>query len=662
MTEEQDCRSPYAPIRDYALIGDCHGSALVARDGSIDWCSLVRFDADPVFCRILDAGKGGYFQISADEPAESTRAYIYDTAILQTCFTAASGSVRVTDFMPVGRRPDAGEHDYVSLRAPYWLVRLLDCVDGAVDVRVRYRPSVEFARAPARLVKTGSGISVPEGPALFAPDVAFSLKGDVAEAGFPVQQGERYCFVVMAEPDEDGPFMTKTLVDDVFRTTQAFWREWALDCHYRGPYQEAVLRSALTLKLLTYAPTGAIVAAPTCSLPEAIGGERNWDYRYCWLRDATFTLYALTVLGYSGEARRFSDFLYEECKGAGAGNVIQIMYGINGETTLTETLFDHLEGYRKSRPVRNGNAAYDQEQLDAYGEVIAWAYLYQSLGGQFGRRERETLVLLADYIKDHWQEGGQSIWEIRGPPRHYVYGKIMCWVALDNAERLFGVREGWTSAREQILEAIEAHGLEPGKRYLRQAFDHPATDASLLLASLVGFPLGENVLQATIEQIRQELGRGDFLHRYKRHDYLAGQEGAFLICSFWLVDALLVADRYPEAKALYERLLNKANDVGLFSEEIDPDTGEFLGNFSQAFTHLALINNAAHLALFSKEGAPAMQGTRADRIHRVIEIMTGFQAHWAMLKETGRKGAFRPTSASKLELGHRDRRPDDSGA
>lgn len=650
MAEKQDDHSFYAPIRDYALIGDCHGSALVARDGSIDWCTLVRFDANPVFCRMLDAGKGGFFRISAKEPAETTRAYIEETAILQTHLKTASGSVRITDFMPLGRRPDAGEHDYVSLNAPFWLVRLLDGVDGGTTVRVQYRPSVEFARVPARLVKTEHGVGVPEGPALFAPNVVFSLKDDMAEAEFTVRQGERYFFVVMAEPDADWLLMDNVLIDEAFQTTRAFWQEWALDCHYRGPYQAIVLRSALTLKLLTYAPTGAIVAAPTCSLPEEIGGERNWDYRYCWIRDATFTLYALTVLGYSGEAQRFSNFLYEECKGTDSGKVIQIMYGINGETTLTETLFDHLEGYRKSRPVRTGNAAYDQEQLDAYGEVLAWAYLYQSLGGQFGKREQETLVLLADYIKDHWQEGGQSIWEIRGPPRHYVYGKIMCWVALDHAERMFGARDAWTSAREQILKTIEERGLEPDKHYLRQAFDHPATDASLLLAPLVGFPLGEAVLQATIDRIRQELGHGDFLRRYNRDDYLVGQEGAFLICSFWLVDALLIADRYEEAKALYERLLREANDVGLFSEEIHPDTGEFLGNFPQAFTHLALINNAAHLELFSKKGAAALQGTRVDRIHRVIEVMTGFRAHWTMLKKTGRRGLFRSSSASKLAL------------
>jgi GH15 family glucan-1,4-alpha-glucosidase len=653
MVETRDCHSSYTPIRDYALIGDCHGAALVARDGSIDWCSLARFDADPVFCRILDAGKGGFFRIGTQEPAEITRAYVDETAILQTRFQTSSGVVRLTDFMPLGRRPDAGEHDYVSLSAPFWLVRLLDGIDGTVTVRVRYRPSVEFARIPARLEKIDNGLQVPDGPALFAPDVAFSLKDDMAEAEFTVRQGERYFFVVVAEPDTDWVSMNKTLIDEVFRTTKAFWQEWALDCHYRGPYQGMVLRSALTLKLLTYAPTGAIVAAPTCSLPEEIGGERNWDYRYCWIRDTTFALYALTVLGYSSEAQRFSDFLYQECQGPESGRIIQIMYGINGETTLTETIIDHLEGYCRSRPVRTGNAAYDQEQLDAYGEILSWAYLYQSLGGQFGHREWEALERLADYVKDHWRENGQSLWEVRGPPRDYVYGKIMCWAALKNAESLFGARDAWTAAREQIRKCVEEHGIEPGKRYLRQAFDHPATDASLLLAPVVGFPLDDGVLDATIGQIRQELGEGDFLRRYRRHDYLRGREGAFLICSFWLVDALLIADQYDEAKALYERLLDKANDIGLFSEEIDPETGEFLGNFPQAFTHLALINNAAHLELFGQKGAAALQGTRAERIHRVIEVMTGFEAHWSMLQKTGREGAFRSSSASKLGLGRR---------
>jgi GH15 family glucan-1,4-alpha-glucosidase len=653
MADIQNGHPSYRPIRDYALIGDCHGSALVGRDGSIDWCALVRFDADPVFCSVLDAGKGGFFRIGADEPADITRAYIDETAILQTCFKTRSGVVRLTDFMPLGRSPDAGERDYVSLRAPFWVVRLLDGIDGEVAVRIRYRPSIEFARIPAPLEKNADGLSVPDGPILFAPNVAFTLKEDTAEAELTIRQGERFFFVVMAEPGPNGASIDQALIDNVFRTTKAFWQEWALDCHYTGPYQAMVLRSALTLKLLTYAPTGAIVAAPTCSLPETIGGERNWDYRYCWIRDAAFTLYALTVLGYSGEGQRFSDFLHQECKGPDSGKIVQIMYGITGETTLTETIIEHLEGYRGSRPVRIGNAAYNQEQLDAYGEILSWANLYRSLGGQFEAREKETLMRLADYVRDHWREDGQSLWEIRGPPRDYVYGKIMCWAALHNAESLFGTRPGWTSARERIVQCIAEQGIEPGGGYLRQSFGHPATDASLLLAPLVGFPLDPTVLRATIGRIREELGEGDFLHRYRRPDYLQGREGAFLICSFWLVDALLIVDRYEEAQALYERMLGKANDVGLFSEEIDPATGEFLGNFPQAFTHLALINNAAHLELFDKKGAAAMHGTRAERIHRVIEVMTGFQAHWSMLNRTGREGAFRSSSASKLELGRR---------
>jgi GH15 family glucan-1,4-alpha-glucosidase len=636
----------YVPIRDYALIGDCHGSALVSRDGSIDWCCLKRFDADPLFCRILDTAKGGFFCLQPSSKYQATRQYVSGTNILRTTFNVGAAKVAVTDFMPVGRDPHAGVHNYVELSAPFWVVRIVEGISGRTQMRAHYRPTVDFARRNVRLTTTPSSIRTEEGGPFLKADVEFSVNDDFAEANFEIGSGERRYFIISDSPL--GEVEISGCAEGLFTVTRAFWEEWSSYCRYQGPYRDIVLRSGLALKLLTYAPTGAIAAAPTTSLPEQIGGERNWDYRYCWVRDSSFTLYALAALGYSGEARKFARFLYKSCKATHPR--VQIMYGLGGETELTEHNLDHLDGYRGSKPVRTGNGAFSQRQIDVYGEVLDWALLHRTLGGLFDAEGTTFLRSMASFLSEHWHEPGQGIWEMRGPPLQHVYGKIMSWVGIDRVIRMFGSRKELKGVRDKIARTVIEKGLSTDGRHLVQAFGQPGTDAALLLTPAVGFPADASILKATIDAVRRELQQGDYLLRYRAADGLQGDEGAFLICSFWLVDALLMTDRADEARGLYERLLSRANDVGLFAEEIDPQTHEFLGNFPQAFTHLAVISNATNFAIYDEHGADALRGSHADRAHLALEATAGWRAIWVMLKKSGRVGRILSSRRSKLNL------------
>jgi GH15 family glucan-1,4-alpha-glucosidase len=619
------------PIRDYALVGDCHGAALISSEGSVDWCALLRFDGDPVFFRLLDAARGGSWTVAPEGVVRTSRAYRPRTNILVTRFETRSGVLEVADFMPVGRKRTAGVHDYVTLNAPGWLVRRFSCVAGWVRLVTRFCPREEgFRLEPPAITLCEGRVACEGGLSLWHGGEA-AREEDGVTIRLDLREGETESCVMTRIPPLVDP---RAHCDDLLATTEAFWREWTEYSRYRGPYAEAVERSALALKLLTYAPTGAIVAAATTSLPEEIGGGRNWDYRFSWIRDATFALFSLSVLGYSGEGRRFSEFLTRRCLREGAQ--LRIMYSIEGEPFLPEQVLDHLEGYRGSRPVRTGNGAAEQRQLDVFGEILDWAELRANLGARLTADEKGLLKGIADHVCATWRVPDQGLWEARSEPREYVQGKAMAWVTLDRAARLLGDRDLWRKTREAIVAAILREGTAGDPPFLAQAFGVHHPDAALLQIPLLGLPLDGDLLDRTVRRVEEELRSGDFVYRYRGADGVEGEEGAFFITSFWLVEALLVTGRAEEAQRLFERLLEETNDVGLYAEEIDPASREFLGNFPQAFTHLALISSAALLHLHEIGGRRAIEGTNTDRARRLVGATEGTRALlYALIRNRG---------------------------
>ena len=633
------------PIRDYALIGDCHGAALVSRHGSMDWCALLRFDGDPVFFRLLDGERGGAWDFRVEGTVRTSQEYLSRTNILRTRFETQTGTLDVVDFMPVGRTRGASVHDYVTLNAPGWLIRRLECLEGSVDVTSRFAPrAAGFSTEPPKIRIEQDGLSCHGGMKLWCHGKKSRLESGDAAIKFDLRKGDRRSMVLTGTEALSDP---REQADALFETTRAYWTEWAEYSRYRGPYEDAVWRSALALKLLTYAPTGALVAAPTTSLPEEIGGGRNWDYRFCWMRDATYALLALSVLGYSGEGRRFTEFLTRHC--LREGSVMRIMYGIDGSPFLPERTLDHLSGYHQSRPVRVGNQAAEQRQLDVFGEVLDWAELRVCLGERLSADEAALFTGVADHVCRTWQEPDQGLWEIRGASRHFTQGKIMAWVTLDRAARLFGDRPIWRENREAILRAVEDEGCAGNPPYLAQSFGADGTDASLLRVPLLGLPLDDALLERTVRQVEAELKEGDFVYRYRVDDGLSGSEGAFIITSFWFVEALLTVGRGEEARALFENLLGHANHVGLFAEEIDPASGAFLGNFPQAFTHLSLISSAQLINLYERGGREALRGPNAGRARRLVGSTEGWKGlAYALVRN--RKLRLRSSRRSVLKL------------
>ena len=610
---------PANRIADYALIGDCHTNALVGRNGSIDWLCFPRPDSPSVFTHLLDDQHGGNFAVRVDD-ADVSRRYVDDTNVLSTTWSTTDGELEVLDCMPV-RIAEDGRPSPVR-----GVLRRLRCVRGRITAQVRVTPRFEYALVVPRLrtpspyladfVGGGSAIRVRATHPLQRRDAHTLRRGDVLAASWDLTEGEVAWVVATWTPAHLEP--QEVVEPDPERWQQAldetleFWQRWIRGCDYEGDLRADIHRSALVLKALTYAPTGALLAAATTSLPEEVGGERNWDYRFTWIRDATLTLTSLFLLGLDDEAVAFKQWL--ERTGAGRPQDLQIMYGIEGERHLPEILLDHLGGHRGSRPVRVGNGAVKQLQLDSYGQLLESAYLFAHAGGEITDDNWRYLAGLADICCDRWPQPDQGIWEIRDEPRHFTHSKVNCWLALHRATQLAEARgstapERWSDERDEIAARL----LDDARRrgWFAQALGTDVPDAAALLVPAVGFVSSDDPLvTATVQVVVDELSdTHGLVHRYLADDGLRGGEGAFLLCSFWLVDVLAHGGHISKAEQLLDRLRGYANDVGLYAEEVDPATGEHLGNTPQAFTHMAMVTSLAHLSaarrgLLPADGAP----------------------------------------------------------
>ncbi len=659
----------YRAISEYGVIGDCRTAALVGPDGSIDWCCLPHFDSPAIFCRLLDADQGGFFRLHLAGGADAAMAYQPGTNILETTFTNDSGRLRLIDFMPIRKRRRAShpirhlgaallsrvsprlgaalERDLGNdVAAAHRLQRMATCLEGSVEVEVLLKATFDYARQPAQIELIPLAHDT-TGALLWAGDryLALLVRRLPASANdarrdplaleqhdptlrvlVPLQAGDQLVAALNYARDRaEALRLLRRLAHHPFardlEETQTYWLDWSKQCRYDGPYQQEVLRSALALKLCAFEPTGAIVAAPTTSLPEWIGGVRNWDYRYTWLRDSAFTLAALANLGYYEEARNYFHFLHD--LHLRRIDDVRIMYSIRGESDghLDERTLDHLEGYHGSRPVRIGNGAAIQRQLDIYGELLDTGYSYLRHEGfrlpsfLSGTRDLWSFCsMVADYVVGHWQELDRGIWEVRGDPQAFVYSRAMCWVALDRACKLarhyqhHNHADRWEACRDAIQKDVLAHGYSEQLQSFTQAYGNDALDAANLRLLLVKFlppdsPLIHNTIEATLRTLA---GPHGVVYRYRpagsaptdetvTDDGLPGREGAFLACAFWLVDNLCYLGRTDEARERFEGLLRWASPLGLFSEEVDPDSGAQLGNFPQAFTHIGLINSAVTL-------------------------------------------------------------------
>ena len=601
----------YLPIEDYGMVGNMRTVALIGKNGSIDWMCYPRFDAPSLFAGLLDDEKGGCFRISpVDDHYTSKQFYWPETNVLVTRFLTEAGVCEVTDFMPVGHNEIGAGHNR--------LVRIVKMVRGQVPMRIYCRPAFNYAREAHEIVLNEHGAAFHSTGLDIGLSTSVSLRreGPAVAAELKLREGQAANFV-LKEVERTGGCercYSTEVAEAGFRSTVHFWRDWLQGCTYTGRWRETVHRSALTLKMLTYDPTGAIIAAPTCSLPEQVGGIRNWDYRYTWIRDAAFTLYGFMRIGFTEEADAFMKFLANLCRDTDTDGSLQIMYGIDGRKQLDEIQLDHLRGYRDSRPIRVGNNAYRQLQLDIYGELMDSVYLYNKYGSPISYDFWQTLTELLDWLGDNWHRADEGIWEVRGGKRHFVYSKLMSWVAMDRGLRLAekrsfpAERRRWREIRDTIYREIMNRGWSAERGAFVQAYDSDTLDASLLIMPLVFFvsPTDSRMLR-TIDAINRTPENGglvsnSLVYRYdleKSPDGLDGEEGTFNICTFWMVEALARAGRFDhqrleDARLMFEQMLGYANHVGLYAEETGA-RGEALGNFPQAFTHLSLISAAFNL-------------------------------------------------------------------
>ncbi len=582
----------YAPIRDYAAIGDGRTAALVAKDGAIDWLCLPNFDSGSVFGRILDARRGGSFELQPEEPFEVEREYREGTNVLETTFRTSSGTVRVIDAMLLVGGQLAPMRE---------VMRKIEGLSGRVPMRWRVEPRFGFGRKHTRIGRRAGRAFAwcgSDGLAVAAWDAGEpELTGDAIEGRFVAEPGTSAVLDLGTTHQEPAVLASRTGVESRLERTHDYWTEWTGRIPYDGPWRDAVVRSALALKLCVFAPSGAVVAAPTTSLPEWIGGRRNWDYRFTWLRDASFAIDALVRLGCEAEAASF--FWWFMHASHLTQPRLQILYRVDGGHRAAERQVAGLEGYMSSLPVRRGNGAADQLQLDVYGDVLDSVWRFASSGGSIDRTTAKEIAKIADYVTEIWQVGDCGIWEVRSGPGQYVHSKAMCWVALDRACRLAergwipDRSERWRRVADEIRDFVDEYGFDSDRRTYVRSTTERELDASLLTLSLFGYHDGRDArLTGTIDAILRELSDGALVYRYRGEDGVGGEEGYFLACSFWLVDALARAGRIEEARRNMDELLGYANDVGLYAEELRPGDGAFLGNFPQALVHLALISAA----------------------------------------------------------------------
>jgi GH15 family glucan-1,4-alpha-glucosidase len=601
----------YPPIGDYALIGDCHTAALVARDASIEWCCLPRFDSGSVFGRLLDRERGGHCSISptGDGVWEYSRAYLEDTLVLETTLRGPDGEVKILDCFAVTGTPLETERRQI--------VRVTEGVRGSVELEARVAPRFDYGQVRPWIRRHGhhlhSTIGGNDALLVWCEEELDEDPEHELAARFAVGPGERvrltlaYCPPERIDagppPDPDAPTL-----DSLLEQTVQWWREWASTVQMDTRDEPAARRSGIVLKALTYAPTGAVVAAPTTSLPEAVGGPRNWDYRYAWVRDSSFSSRAFAELGAFEEADAFRAFIMRSA--AGHAEDLQIVYGVGGERRLRGDVVEGLDGHRHSRPVRVGNDASTQIQLDAYGELVNLTWRWHRRGHSPSDDDWRFLVSLIDLAAERWTEPDCGIWEWPGEPDHFVHSKVLCWSAIDRGLRLAdecmrrAPTRRWRQARAELRDAIEQRGYDRERGVYVQAFDRTEMDAALLLLPTVEYVgWDDERMVRTVAAVREELAAGDgLLYRYRRKDGLGGEEGAFLCCSFWLAECLAEAGDLVEARVVFDQAEARANDLGLFSEEVDPKTGELLGNYPQGLTHLAHIDAAA--ALSNARGRP----------------------------------------------------------
>jgi len=592
------------PIEEYALIGDTHSAALVGTDGSIDWLCLPRFDSAACFAALLGTQDNGRWLIAPVGAQRVTKRAYEDRALVLTSeWETPDGRVRVTDFMP----PRTEQPQ---------LVRIVEGLDGSVDMAMELILRFDYGRLVPWLHRVGGDTCAVAGPD------AICLRSPVPSHGenlrtvakFTVKEKDFVPFVLSWHPSHEAP-KEPPHAGGALKATLDWWRDWTTRMRYTGEWAEDIRHSLMILKALTYAPTGGIVAAPTTSLPEHIGGVRNWDYRFCWVRDAAFTLWALNIGGYSGEARRFRDWLLRAA--GGDPPALQVLYGVGGESRLPEFELSWLKGYENSKPVRVGNAASEQFQLDVYGETIDTLHLARVMGLEPNPTSWSMERLLVEFVEEHWHEPDEGIWEVRGPRRQFTHSKVLAWTALDRAVKavdrygLDGPVDRWRAVRDEIKKDVLAHAFDHERKTFTQYYGSQELDASLLMIPLVHFlPATDERMRGTVAAIERELVEDGFVHRYSTEatdDGLPPGEGAFLVCTFWLVDNYSLMGRLDEATALFERLLSLRNDVGLLAEEYDPKRKRLVGNFPQALTHVGLVTSAYNLDRARRARAKAMR-------------------------------------------------------